>query len=154
MAKITLTINEKKHRVDEDPDLPLLWFLRDNLDLTGTKYSCGIGLCGTCTVHVDGKATRSCTTTIAEVSGKKVTTIEGLSLNRNHPLQKAWLTEEVSQCGYCQPGQIMTAAALLVKNPNPTDKDINKAMSKNLCRCGAYLRIRQAIHLSANGESE
>lgn len=151
MAKITLIINGQKTVIDQNPDMPLLWFLRDSLHLTGTKYSCGKGICGACTVHVDGESTKSCITSLSEVSGSRITTIEGLSKDNVHPLQKAWQEREVSQCGYCQPGQIMTAAALLAKDPNPTDKTIDKTMSTVLCRCGTYQRIRSAIHLAAPG---
>jgi aerobic-type carbon monoxide dehydrogenase small subunit (CoxS/CutS family) len=126
--------------------MPLLWVLRDTLGLTGTKYSCGIGLCGNCTVHLDGEATRSCTLPVSQAAGKNVVTIEGLSPDGDHPLQRAWLEERVNQCGYCQPGQIMAAAALLAENPKPTDEDIDAAMSGQLCRCGTYQRIRRAIH--------
>jgi len=151
MTTITLRVNGQEHTVDVSPDTPLLWVLRDTLGLTGTKYGCGIGLCGTCTVHLDGKASRSCTIPVSEVAGREITTIEGLSIDGNHPLQQAWLAENVSQCGYCQPGQIMAAAALLAENPNPTDDDIDAAMSHNLCRCGTYQRIRRAIHRAAQG---
>jgi len=126
-----------------------LWFIRDILGLTGTKYSCGKSLCGSCTVQVDGKAIKTCSTTVEKIEGKTITTIEGLSKNSNHPLQKAWVMEDVSQCGYCQPGQIMTAAELLNTNPNPNDDDIDRHMSKVLCRCGTYNRIRKAIHTAA-----
>jgi len=142
---ISFTVNGKDQKVDVAPDTPLLWVLRDTIGLTGTKYGCGIALCGACIVHVNGEPTRSCTMPIAQASGKKVTTIEGLSRNSSHPLQKAWITEEVPQCGYCQSGQIMSAAALLAKNNNPSDDDIDKAMSGNICRCGTYNRIRKAI---------
>lgn len=146
MASIPIIVNGEEHTVDIDPDTPLLWVLRDTLGLTGTKYSCGTGMCGACTVHLDGEATRSCTMPVSEVAGRNVTTIEGLSPDGSHPLQHAWIAEGVSQCGYCQPGQIMTATALLAKNPNPSDNDIDAAMSGNLCRCGTYQRIRRAIH--------
>ena len=149
MASITLTVNGEEHTVDVSPDTPLLWVLRDTLGLTGTKYSCGIGLCGTCTVHVDGEAIRSCVTPVSEAASKEITTIEGLSPDGSHPVQQAWIAENVTQCCYCQPGQIMAAAALLAKNPNPTDADIDAAMSGNLCRCGTYQRIRRAIHRAA-----
>lgn len=125
--------------------MPLLWFLRDTLELTGTKYGCGVGLCGSCTVHLDGSAVRSCLTTVAEADGKAVTTIEGLSKDGSHPLQIAWLSNNVSQCGYCQPGQIMMAADLLAQNPEPSLEDIHTAMEGNICRCGTYLRVRKAI---------
>jgi aerobic-type carbon monoxide dehydrogenase small subunit (CoxS/CutS family) len=146
MTKISLNVNGQAHLVEVSPDTPLLWVLRDNLSLTGTKYGCGIGACGTCTVHLDGKAVRSCTLPIGQVGGRPIRTIEGLSTDGDHPLQQAWLAENVAQCGYCQPGQIMAAAALLAENPNPSDADIDAAMSGNLCRCGTYQRIRRAIH--------
>ncbi|HHJ06831.1 MAG TPA: (2Fe-2S)-binding protein [Anaerolineae bacterium] len=146
---ITFSVNNQPQTVAVDPDTPLLWVLRDELGLTGTKFSCGIGVCGACTVHVDGKATRSCVTPVAEAEGKQVLTIEGLSADGSHPLQKAWLAENVSQCGYCQPGQLMSAAALLAQIPTPGDEDIDRAMSGNLCRCGAYQRIKKAIHRAA-----
>jgi isoquinoline 1-oxidoreductase subunit alpha len=144
------TVNGKPLTVSSEADTPLLWVLRDELGLTGTKFGCGQGLCGACTVHVDGEATRSCTTAIAEVAGKKIVTIEGLSRNGTHPLQRAWLMENVAQCGYCQPGQIMSAAALLAhKKGKLTDADIEDAMSGNLCRCGMYQRVRNAIYRAA-----
>jgi len=149
MASITLTVNQKKRVVDMEPDTPLLWVLRDTLGLTGTKFGCGLGQCGACTVHLDGEATISCMLTVGECQGKSLTTIEGLSANRSHPLQKAWIAEDVPQCGYCQSGQIMAAAALLLRKPRPTDAEINMAMSGNLCRCGTYNRIRRAIHRAA-----
>jgi isoquinoline 1-oxidoreductase alpha subunit len=152
MTPYTLYVNGKEHSVDVEPDTPLLWVLRDNLGLTGTKYGCGMGLCGTCTVHIDGEATRSCAVPVSAVGGAEITTIEGLAVNGDHPLQRAWIAENVSQCGYCQPGQIMAAAALLETNSQPTDADINAAMAGNLCRCGTYLRIRRAIHRAAAGE--
>ena len=148
---ITLTINGQDHRVDVTPEMPLLWVLRDILNLTGTKYGCGIGVCGSCTVHVDGEAQKSCTLQAGDLAGRQITTIEGLSANSEHPLQTAWLAERVSQCGYCQPGQIMAAAALLSSNPLPSDADIDAAMSGILCRCGTYQRIRNAIHRTALG---
>lgn len=141
----TITINGKVQQADVDGDMPLLWYLRDTLELTGTKYGCGMGLCGSCTVHLDGKAVQSCLVTVAEADGKSVTTIEGLSDDGGHPLQIAWLDNNVSQCGYCQPGVIMTAADFLKQNPAPSDADIDAAMKGNLCRCGTYLRIRKAI---------
>jgi isoquinoline 1-oxidoreductase alpha subunit len=145
-----LTVNGKSTSVTSESDTPLLWVLRDELGLTGTKFGCGMGLCGACTVHVDGEAMRSCSTPIADVANKKITTIEGLSPNGTHPLQRAWLAENVPQCGYCQSGQIMSAAALLrVKKGKLTDTDIEDAMSGNLCRCGTYQRIRSAIHRAA-----
>lgn len=145
MASINLTINKKSYTVEVDPDTPLLWVLRDNLKLTGTKFGCGISQCGACTVHIDGVAKRSCITRVGTVAGKAVTTIEGLGNGNLHPLQEAWLADDVPQCGYCQPGQIMTAAALLAKNAKPSDDEIMSAMSRNLCRCGTYDRIRRAI---------
>jgi isoquinoline 1-oxidoreductase alpha subunit len=146
MTSISITVNGQEHTVDVDPGTPLLWVLRDTLGLTGTKYTCGIGVCGACTVHLDGKPVRSCTLPVSEVAGRAVTTIEGLSPDGSHPLQQAWIAESVPQCGYCQPGQIMTAAALLAANPTPSDEDIDAAMSGVLCRCGTYQRIRRAIH--------
>jgi isoquinoline 1-oxidoreductase subunit alpha len=146
---IPIIVNGKKHQVDVGSDTPLLWALRENLGLTGTKFGCGIAQCGACTVHVDGQPIRSCITPIESVKGKKITTIEGLSANGSHPLQKAWIAEEVPQCGYCQSGQIMSAAALLATKPKPSDADIDAAMSGNICRCGTYQRIRRAIHRAA-----
>lgn len=146
---ITLNINKKTYQVDADPDTPLLWVLRDHIGLVGTKFGCGVAQCGACVVHLDGEAVRSCVTKISRVQGKKVVTIEGLSDNHDHPLQKAWLELDVSQCGYCQAGQIMSAAVLLRENRKPTDQDIDNAMAGNICRCGTYLRIRDAIHLAA-----
>ena len=146
---IPIIVNGKKHQVAVDSDTPLLWALRENLGLTGTKFGCGIAQCGACTVHVDGQPIRSCITPIESVKGKKITTIEGLSAGGNHPLQKAWIAEEVPQCGYCQSGQIMSAAALLATKPKPTDADIDAAMAGNICRCGTYQRIRRAIHRAA-----
>ena len=146
---ISFTINGKKASVDADADTPLLWVVRDHLQLTGTKFGCGAGLCGACTVHVDGKAVRSCQTAVSHVAGKKVTTIEGLSPDASHPLQKAWVEEQVPQCGYCQSGQIMQAAALLKEKPKPTREDIIAAMNGNLCRCGTYTRIIAAIQRAA-----
>ena len=146
---ITFSLNGKSTTVEVDPQMPLLWVLRDTLSLTGTKFGCGMALCGACTVHIDGEAARSCITPISSVSGKKITTIEGLSADASHPVQKAWIEEDVPQCGYCQSGQIMSAAALLVKKPNPNDADIDDAMSGNICRCGTYQRIRKAIHRAA-----
>lgn len=149
MSDIKLTVNSKPRTVAASPDTPLLWVLRDDLALSGTKYGCGMGLCGACTVLANGQAIRSCSTTVAEVKGQKITTIEGLSANGDHPLQKAWMTENVAQCGYCQAGQIMSAAALLAKNPKPSDEEIDAAMEGNACRCGTYQRIRKAIHRAA-----
>ena len=143
---ISFTLNGKPVNVDDDPSTPLLWVLRDSLGLTGTKFGCGMALCGACTVHLDGKAIRSCVAPLARVAGKRVTTIEGLSANLSHPLQRAWIEVDVPQCGYCQSGQIMSAAVLLAQNAKPTDKDIDEAMSGNICRCGTYARIRKAIH--------
>jgi isoquinoline 1-oxidoreductase subunit alpha len=149
MATTTFTLNGKTQTVDVSPDMPLLWVLRDTLNMTGTKFGCGMALCGACTVHINGEATRSCTTPISSVAGKKVTTIEGLSADGTHPVQVAWMAEDVPQCGYCQSGQIMSAVALLAKKSNPTDADIDDAMSGNICRCGTYQRIRKAIHRAA-----
>jgi aerobic-type carbon monoxide dehydrogenase small subunit (CoxS/CutS family) len=149
---INLKVNGKVHRVDVDDDTPLLWVLRDNIGLTGTKYGCGIAQCGACTVHINGRPTRSCVTSVGSVGNQAVTTIEGLSANRSHPLQKAWIEEQVPQCGWCQSGQIMAAAALLARKAKPTDADIDKAMT-NICRCGTYPRIRTAIHRAANGKA-
>jgi isoquinoline 1-oxidoreductase subunit alpha len=150
MSSYTLTINGHTHTVEAPPNLPLLWVLRDLLDLKGTKYGCGIGQCGACTVHVNGVPMRSCLAPVSTVARMKITTIEGLSPDGAHPLQRAWCEHDVPQCGYCQAGQIMTAAALLVANPRPTDSDIDDAMTGNLCRCGTYLRIREAIHAAAD----
>jgi isoquinoline 1-oxidoreductase alpha subunit len=149
MAAITLRINGSDRKVDVAPETPLLWALRDTLELTGTKFGCGAGLCGACTVHVDGSPVRSCSTPVSQVAAKNITTIEGLSVDGRHPLQQAWIEEQVPQCGYCQTGQIMAAAALLTKNPRPSDDQITQAMSGNLCRCGTYDRIRRAIHRAA-----
>ncbi len=146
---LRITVNGKDHDVDVSPDVPLLWVIREHLQLTGTKYGCGMSLCGACTVHVDGAAARSCVTPVGEVAGKKVVTIEGLPPALSVPLQAAWTVEEVPQCGYCQPGQIMAAAALLAENPEPSDAEIDDAMSGNICRCGTYPRIRRAIHRAA-----
>jgi aerobic-type carbon monoxide dehydrogenase small subunit (CoxS/CutS family) len=149
MAETTLTVNGKRKVVEADPQTPLLWVLRDHLDLTGTKYGCGIGQCGACTVILEGNAVRSCQVLLSRAAGKSITTIEGLSPDRSHPLQQAWIQNQVPQCGYCQSGQIMAAAVLLASNPNPTDADIDDAMSGNLCRCGTYHRIRKAVHAAA-----
>jgi isoquinoline 1-oxidoreductase subunit alpha len=151
---ISLTVNGKPERVDVQPDTPLLWVLRDALNMTGTKFGCGIGQCGACTVHLDSKAVRSCSTPASVAAGKKITTIEGLSANSSHPLQQAWIAEQVPQCGYCQSGQIMSAAALLETNRRPTDQDIDRAMSGNICRCGTYQRIRRAIKRAAGIRQE
>ena len=150
MAAFRLLVNGRPLAVDTAPDTPLLWVLRDKLNMTGTKYGCGMGLCGACTVHLDGQATRACLTPVSSVGEKKITTIEGLSADSHHPVQLAWIAEQVPQCGYCQSGQIMSAAALLAKTPHPTDDDIDTAMGGNLCRCGVYQRIRRAIHRAAN----
>lgn len=151
MATYQLTINGEDHEVDAAPNTPLLWVLRDNLGLTGTKFGCGMALCGACTVHVDGDAVRSCSTPVSTIGDKKVTTIEGLSsADALHPVQQAWMDENVPQCGYCQTGQIMSAVAFLEKNPTPTDNDIETAMSGNICRCGTYERIRKAIKRASN----
>jgi isoquinoline 1-oxidoreductase alpha subunit len=147
---IRLIVNGDTREVDADPDTPLLWALRDHLGLTGTKFGCGAALCGACTVHIDGEATRSCSVPLSDVSGRRITTIEGLSKNRSHPLQKAWIAEQVPQCGYCQSGMIMAAAALLAAKPLPTDEDIDRAVT-NICRCGTYTRVRKAIHVAACG---
>jgi isoquinoline 1-oxidoreductase subunit alpha len=146
---VQLRVNGMVRQFTGDPEMPLLWYLRDVLELTGTKISCGIGVCGTCTVHVNGKATRSCTIPMKQMAGKEVVTIEGLSANGGHAVQKAWMEVNVPQCGYCQSGQIMQAAALLKEKPKPTDHDIDVAMEGNLCRCGTYQRIREAIKLAA-----
>ena len=146
---ITLTVNGKSRQVDVPPDMPLLWAIRENLALTGTKFGCGIAQCGACTVHVDGQPVRSCNTTVGAVAGKKITTIEGLSPKSDHPVQRAWIELDVPQCGYCQSGQIMAAAALLERKANPTDVDIDSAMAGNICRCGTYQRIRAGIHRAA-----
>ena len=145
----TITVNNQLLNIDADMDTPLLWVLRDHLGMTGTKFGCGMALCGACTVHIDGAATRSCVLPLSAAAGKSVTTIEGLSKDRSHPVQKAWLEIDVPQCGYCQSGQIMSAAALLKSNPKPSDADIDAAMSGNICRCGTYPRIRKAIHRAA-----
>ncbi len=151
MAAIRLIVNGRTHAVDVEPETPLLWVLRETLGLTGTKFGCGAGVCGSCTVLLDGEPARSCQITALQAGDVSITTIEGLSPDRSHPLQTAWLAEQVPQCGYCQSGQIMAAAALLAKNPAPSDTDIDQALSANLCRCGTYPRIRRAIHLAAKG---
>ena len=145
---VTFSVNGKRRTLDVEPDAPLLWVLRDELGLTGTKFGCGIAQCGACTVHIDGVAARSCSVPVSAVEGRKVTTIEGLSPDAKHPVQQAWLAEDVPQCGYCQSGQVMAAAAFLAQNPNPTDDDIDAGIT-NLCRCGTYPRIRKAIHRAA-----
>jgi isoquinoline 1-oxidoreductase alpha subunit len=149
MAQYTLKINGRSYKADVEPDTPLLWVLRDHLGLVGTKYGCGIATCGACTVHVNGEASRSCVLPVSSVATSKITTIEGLSATGDHPVQKAWEETDVPQCGYCQAGQIMTAAALLKRNPKPTKDEIDATMSGNLCRCGTYHRIRQAVQLAA-----
>ena len=148
---IRLKVNGVARQFDGDPEMPLLWYLRDELGLTGTKFGCGGGFCGACTVHVDGKAMRSCQIPMSGMEGRKIVTIEGLSPNQNHPVQRAWIAGNVAQCGYCQVGQIMQASALLAEKPRPTDADIDAAMSGNICRCGTYQRIRAAIHRAAEG---
>jgi isoquinoline 1-oxidoreductase alpha subunit len=146
---ISMTVNHRSYEVDADPDMPLLWVLRDLLGLTGTKFGCGVAQCGACTVHLNGEAVRSCVTKVSRAAGQEVVTVEGLSTNNDHPLQLAWAELDVPQCGYCQSGQLMSAAELLRENPNPSDKDIDDAMSGNICRCGTYPRIRAAIHKAA-----
>ncbi len=145
MAIFNLNINGKKQEVDVDPTTPMLWVLRDHLDLQGTKFGCGVAMCGACTIHVNGVATRSCVLPVTSAAGQEITTIEGLSESGDHPVQKAWLEQDVPQCGYCQAGQIMSAAALLKSNPSPSDEEIEAAMNGNICRCGTYVRIKQAI---------
>ena len=149
MGQMKLLVNGKTHEIDVSPETPLLWVLRDSLGMTGTKFGCGMGLCGACTVHLDGNAVRSCQTYVGSVGVNKITTIEGLSPDRSHPVQKAWIAEQVPQCGYCQSGQIMQAAAFLAKHPHPTREEIDQAMSGNICRCGTYHRIRRAIQRAA-----
>ncbi|HEX3739957.1 MAG TPA: (2Fe-2S)-binding protein [Terriglobales bacterium] len=151
MPTYTFRVNGSEKSADVSPDTPLLWVLRDSLQMTGTKFGCGAGLCGACSVHLDGALTRSCITPVSQVAGKSVTTIEGLGANGMHPLQAAWIAEDVPQCGYCQSGQIMTAAVLLKKTPHPTDQQITEFMSGNICRCGTYERIRRAIHRASAG---
>lgn len=150
---ISLTVNGKSQSVDVSPETPLLWVLRDTLNLTGTKFGCGMAQCGACTVHLEGEAVRSCITPVSAVEGKRITTIEGLSADGSHPVQQAWMAESVPQCGYCQSGQIMSAVALLAKTSKPSDDDIDKAMAGNICRCGTYQRIRGAIHRAAGQEA-
>jgi isoquinoline 1-oxidoreductase alpha subunit len=149
MALFNLQVNGQKHQVDVDPDTPILWVLRDNLDLTGTKYGCGISQCGSCTIHLNGNAVRACMMTVASVENQPIVTIEGLSEQGDHPVQKAWKEHDVPQCGYCQAGQIMTAAAFLKKTPNPSEKEIDDAMNGNLCRCATYIKIKAAIKSAA-----
>lgn len=151
MPAFNLTVNGTQRSLDVPEDMPLLWALRDHLGLTGAKYGCGVGVCGACTVLIDGQAARSCQMAVADATGKKIVTIEGLSKNGDHPLQQAWIEQDVPQCGYCQTGQIMEAAALLSKKPKPTDADIDEAMKEHICRCGTYQRIREAIHAAAGG---
>ncbi len=151
---ISLKVNGKNYQLEVAPDTPLLWVIRENLGLTGTKFGCGMSICGACTVHVNGEAVRSCVTPVSAVAGKEVITIEGLSTDGSHPVQKAWMSEDVPQCGYCHSGQIMTAVALLAEIPRPTDADIDDAMSGNICRCGTYQRIRRAIHRAAEMMAE
>lgn len=151
---INLQVNNKPYAVEAPPQMPLLWVLRDMLGLTGTKFGCGMAQCGACTIHLNGEAVRACVTPLSRAVGQQITTIEGLSTDNNHPLQRAWLQEDVLQCGYCQSGQLMSAAVLLRENPNPTDDDIDHAMSGNICRCGTYPRIRKAIHLAAQFQRE
>ena len=149
MANITFTLNGSPQTVDVVPEMPLLWVLRDVVGLTGTKFGCGMGLCGACTVHLDGQPVRSCSTPVKSVAGRKVVTVEGLSPSGTHPVQRAWMEIDVPQCGYCQSGQVMTAAALLAQKPKPTDADIDAAMRGNLCRCGTYQSVRAAVHRAA-----
>ena len=149
MAQFSLTVNGQSHQVDVDADTPILWVLRDTLKLVGTKYGCGIAQCGACTIHIDGKAARSCSLPIGAAEGKKITTIEGLSEDGSHPVQQAWIKHDVPQCGYCQAGQIMTASAFLAENKNPTDSEIAEAMNGNICRCGTYTRIKAAVKSAA-----
>jgi isoquinoline 1-oxidoreductase alpha subunit len=154
MASYTLNINNKSYSVDVDPTTPILWVLRDHLNLVGTKFGCGIAQCGACTIHINGDATRSCQIPVSAVGDNKITTIEGLSENGDHPIQKAWLQHDVPQCGYCQAGQIMSASALLKSKPNPSDVEIEEAMNGNICRCGTYTRIKAAIKTAANESFE
>ena len=153
MPAISFVVNGQPRSVEIDPDTPLLWVLRDTLGLTGTKFGCGMSLCGSCTVHVNGQPTRSCVTPARSVAGKRITTIEGLSTDSSHPLQQAWVAEQVPQCGYCQSGMLMTAAGLLARRPKPTDADIDEALSGHICRCGTYQRIRRAIHRAAGAKA-
>ncbi len=152
MSQIELQVNGEIHQLDVEPGTPLLWVLRDNLGLTGTKYSCGIGMCGCCTVLIDDEAQRSCMIPVSEAQGRQITTIEGLSADGSHPVQQAWIEEQVAQCGYCQPGQILTAVALLKRNPNPSEEQIRQAMDAVLCRCGTYPRILKAVRRAAEAE--
>ena len=150
MPTFTISVNDQSRTVDVPADMPLLWVLRDSLGLTGTKYGCGMALCGACTVHLDGQPIRTCTTPVSAVGSRRVTTIEGLSADGNHPVQRAWIAEEVPQCGFCQVGQVMAAVALLSRSPDPDDAEIDQAMT-NICRCGTYQRVRRAIHRAARG---
>ncbi len=156
MAKINLTVNSKKYEVDVDPSTPVLWILRDHLNLIGTKFGCGVGACGACTIHLNGRALKSCQLPVSAVGGQSITTIEGIVAENTdlHPVQKAWLELDVAQCGYCQTGQIMAAVALLKSKPNPTDDEIDTAMTGNICRCGTYLRIKAAIHQAAKSSTK
>lgn len=156
MAKINLTVNSKKYEVDVDPSTPVLWVLRDHLNLIGTKFGCGVGACGACTIHLNGRALKSCQLPVSAVGGQSITTIEGIVAKNTdlHPVQKAWLELDVAQCGYCQTGQIMAAVALLKTKPNPTDDEIDAAMTGNICRCGTYLRIKAAIHQAAKSSTK
>lgn len=147
---VSLSVNGTSHEVDVPEDMPLLWVLRDVLGLTGTKFGCGINQCGACTVHMDGQAVRSCQTPVSAAAGSEITTVEGLSEDRSHPVQQAWIEEDVPQCGYCQSGQVMAAAALLSRNPDPSDEEIDAALRGNICRCGTYGRIREAVHTAAD----
>ncbi|HKC25901.1 MAG TPA: (2Fe-2S)-binding protein [Thermoanaerobaculia bacterium] len=153
MDALTLTVNGTRRRVEVDPAMPLLWVLRDELRLTGTKFGCGIGVCGACTVHLDGEARRSCQVQAGEIGERRVTTIEGLSSNGSHPCQLAWLAEDVAQCGYCQPGMLMSTAALLREKKSPTDADVDRVLSEHVCRCGTYQRIRRAVHRAAGART-
>lgn len=153
MTTFTLFVNGKRRQIQADPEMPLLWALRDLIQLTGTKYGCGMGVCGACTIHENGEPVRSCQVLLSNTGGKRYTTIEGLSPNANHPCQQAWIEEDVSQCGYCQAGMIMQAAALLKRKPNPTDQDIDAELSDHVCRCGTYQRLRRAIHRAAREAS-
>lgn len=154
MAKYNLKVNGKNHPVDVDPSTPMLWVLRDHLNMPGTKYGCGVAMCGACTVHLNGSAVRSCQLPVSAVGKQAITTIEGLSANVNHPVQKAWIEHDVAQCGYCQAGQIMSASSLLKENPNPSDEEIDSYMSGNICRCGTYLRIKEAIKSAAKTQPQ
>jgi aerobic-type carbon monoxide dehydrogenase small subunit (CoxS/CutS family) len=151
MPAYQLTVNGRAHRVEEDPEMPLLWVLRDSLGLTGTKFGCGQGICGSCTVHLDGLPVKACQTSLKEAAGRAILTVEGLSKDGSHPVQKAWIAEDVAQCGYCQPGMIMTAAALLKHKAHPTDGDIDEAFADHICRCGTYPRVRRAVQRAAGG---